>query len=193
MADDYHGLHYNLHRYYDPDIGSYLTPDPLGLSAQPNDHAYTSNPLTLTDPLGLMCPAAGGSDTAPSPVPGNIVYRNLRPDKDPLNGLVAKNPEATYTPAGHILNGSRAGWASQYISTTRSLDVALGEQWRSGRVVAIDLDKFSGEVFDLSTDAGRAAHGVRGFTAINRTKSSMEVLLTGKVPPEAMTWVLGGP
>jgi RHS repeat-associated protein len=47
------GLHYNVHRYYDPDTAAYLTPDPLGLAPAPNDHAYVSNPLVWLDPLGL--------------------------------------------------------------------------------------------------------------------------------------------
>jgi RHS repeat-associated protein len=51
--DDESGLHYNLHRYYDPDTAAYLTPDPLGLVASPNDHSYVPNPLTFADPLGL--------------------------------------------------------------------------------------------------------------------------------------------
>jgi RHS repeat-associated protein len=48
------GLHYNQQRYYDPVTGSYLTPDPLGLAAAPNPHAYVPNPLIQIDPLGLM-------------------------------------------------------------------------------------------------------------------------------------------
>ncbi|MEY9935521.1 RHS repeat-associated protein [Catenulispora sp. GP43] len=51
-------LHYNLHRYYDPDTAAYLSPDPLGLVAGPNDHAYVPNPLVDTDPFGLMCDKA---------------------------------------------------------------------------------------------------------------------------------------
>jgi RHS repeat-associated protein len=47
------GLHYNLHRYYDPATGRYLTPDPLGLTPAPNPHTYVPNPTLLTDPLGL--------------------------------------------------------------------------------------------------------------------------------------------
>ncbi|MDI5962208.1 DUF6531 domain-containing protein [Streptantibioticus silvisoli] len=48
------GLHYNNQRYYDPLIGSYLSPDPLGLEAGPNNHAYVANPYLLIDPLGLQ-------------------------------------------------------------------------------------------------------------------------------------------
>lgn len=46
-------LHYNFHRYYDPAVGRYLTPDPLGLAADPNPIAYVFNPHTQIDPLGL--------------------------------------------------------------------------------------------------------------------------------------------
>lgn len=48
------GLHYNNQRYYDPLTGSYLSPDPLGLEAGPNHHAYVANPYILMDPLGLI-------------------------------------------------------------------------------------------------------------------------------------------
>nr|WSX77836.1 DUF6531 domain-containing protein [Streptomyces sp. NBC_00899] len=47
------GLHYNLHRHYDPTTGRYTTPDPLGLVPSPNPATYVHNPHTWTDPLGL--------------------------------------------------------------------------------------------------------------------------------------------
>ncbi len=47
------GLHYNVNRYYDPDLGRYITPDPLGLAPAVNHYAYVPNPFTLADPLGL--------------------------------------------------------------------------------------------------------------------------------------------
>ncbi|MGH6653975.1 MAG: RHS repeat-associated core domain-containing protein [Actinocrinis sp.] len=47
------GLHYNLHRYYNPETGVYLSPDPLGLEPAPDDFGYVLNPLTWFDPLGL--------------------------------------------------------------------------------------------------------------------------------------------
>jgi RHS repeat-associated protein len=61
------GLHYNNQRYYDPLTGSYLSPDPLGLEAAPNHHAYVANPYILTDPLGLVgCSTTTPSDQVPS-------------------------------------------------------------------------------------------------------------------------------
>jgi RHS repeat-associated protein len=48
------GLHYNYFRYYDPTVGRYLTPDPIGLSAGANFYRYVVNPLTWIDPFGLF-------------------------------------------------------------------------------------------------------------------------------------------
>jgi len=48
------GLHYNLHRYYDPETAQYTSPDPLGLSAGPSPVSYVHNPLRAADPLGLQ-------------------------------------------------------------------------------------------------------------------------------------------
>ncbi|MFD9938299.1 DUF6531 domain-containing protein [Streptomyces massasporeus] len=47
------GLHYNYFRYYDPETARYLTPDPLGLTPDPNPDTYVHNPHTWADPLGL--------------------------------------------------------------------------------------------------------------------------------------------
>jgi RHS repeat-associated protein len=47
------GLHYNLNRYYDPDTGQYLSPDPIGVDGGLRTHAYVHDPIRWGDPLGL--------------------------------------------------------------------------------------------------------------------------------------------
>ncbi|WP_338846789.1 DUF6861 domain-containing protein [Massilia sp. W12] len=47
------GLHYNRFRYYDPDIGRFISQDPIGLAGGNNIYQYAANPISWIDPLGL--------------------------------------------------------------------------------------------------------------------------------------------
>ncbi|WP_437978989.1 RHS repeat-associated core domain-containing protein [Sorangium sp. So ce295] len=54
-ADEETGLFYNRHRYYDPKLGRYISPDPIGLEGGLNPFAYAANcPTSAVDPDGLM-------------------------------------------------------------------------------------------------------------------------------------------
>ncbi|MBP8170781.1 MAG: RHS domain-containing protein [Pseudomonas sp.] len=48
------GLHYNTFRFYDPDIGRFISPDPIGLAGGHNAYQYADNPIGWSDPFGLM-------------------------------------------------------------------------------------------------------------------------------------------
>jgi len=48
------GLYYFGRRYYDPEVGRWITPDPLGFINGPNPYLYClNNPVVLIDPNGL--------------------------------------------------------------------------------------------------------------------------------------------
>jgi len=49
------GLHYNRHRYYDPNTGQFTTQDPIGLLGGVNNYQYAPNPVSWIDPFGLTC------------------------------------------------------------------------------------------------------------------------------------------
>ena len=51
QADEESGLFYNHHRYYDPNTGSYVQADPIGLQGGWHRFGYVEgNPLNLVDP-----------------------------------------------------------------------------------------------------------------------------------------------
>jgi RHS repeat-associated protein len=54
-ADPETGLHYNRHRYYAPELGQFISADPLRLIAGPNTYRFAPNALGWIDPLGLVC------------------------------------------------------------------------------------------------------------------------------------------
>jgi RHS repeat-associated protein len=50
-------LHYNYHRFYQPKMGRYITPDPVGLEGGLNPYLYVNaNPVMGVDPFGLLNP-----------------------------------------------------------------------------------------------------------------------------------------
>jgi RHS repeat-associated protein len=58
------GLYYNTFRYYDADSGRFSAEDPIGLAGGDNLYQYTLNPLTWTDPLGLLTVYIGAGAAA---------------------------------------------------------------------------------------------------------------------------------
>ena len=66
-----------MHRYYDPHTARYLSPDPLGLPAAPNNYTYVDNPLSYSDPLGLTRLRAKNGQFAKDPnAPADVHNRS---------------------------------------------------------------------------------------------------------------------
>jgi RHS repeat-associated protein len=50
------GLYYHRARYFDQNVGRFLSEDPIGFGEGPNFYQYTrNNPLKYVDPWGLTC------------------------------------------------------------------------------------------------------------------------------------------
>lgn len=67
--DQESGLHYNLARHYDPHLGRFIQPDPIGLLGGINPYQCAPNPINWVDPTGLCCESpsvvAGTQDNEP--------------------------------------------------------------------------------------------------------------------------------
>ncbi|EHG6663816.1 hypothetical protein J3893_001523 [Salmonella enterica subsp. enterica serovar Nigeria] len=61
--DEESGLFYNLNRYYQPELGRYITPDPLGLVGGYNPYRYCRNPVNWFDALGLLDTQLNGNES----------------------------------------------------------------------------------------------------------------------------------
>jgi RHS repeat-associated protein len=55
LFDEETGLHYNRHRYYLPEAGQFISPDPLGYGRSKNLFRFAPNAIRWIDPLGLEC------------------------------------------------------------------------------------------------------------------------------------------
>jgi RHS repeat-associated protein len=83
-------LHYNYFRYYNPQTGRYMTPDPIGLEGGVNPFAYVANdPANWIDPYGLLT----------KPVPGPIRL----PDEGAPMGSYYGSRRAKTSPTGVVL------------------------------------------------------------------------------------------
>ncbi|WP_257139683.1 RHS repeat domain-containing protein [Burkholderia sp. MSMB1826] len=72
------GLHYNTFRFYDPDIGRFINPDPIGLLGGMNLYRYASNPLVWIDPWGWACGELSGKAQEVHNLAGGGDARSIR-------------------------------------------------------------------------------------------------------------------
>ncbi|WP_311769452.1 RHS repeat-associated core domain-containing protein, partial [Burkholderia stagnalis] len=99
------GLHYNRHRYYDPNTGRFISKDPIGLQGGINVFQYAPNPISWIDPLGLTSktpPACGCLDwSRTNPRTGETAPEHVMrhgediPKRQVPHGVFADDPIAT--------------------------------------------------------------------------------------------------
>ena len=77
-VDEETGLHYNHHRYYDPDSGRYISPDPLGVAAALNVYARGFEPTADIDLFGLSRTPPIDARTMPSSDPVKAAFDESR-------------------------------------------------------------------------------------------------------------------
>jgi RHS repeat-associated protein len=90
QEDEATGLHYNRHRYYDPEAGLFLSPDPIGIEGGLRGYGYGDNPTGWVDPLGLTW-----RDWQKSTEPASPLHARADEIHDLLPNQRAKNQRTT--------------------------------------------------------------------------------------------------
>ncbi|EOA0527554.1 RHS repeat-associated core domain-containing protein, partial [Salmonella enterica subsp. enterica serovar Altona] len=161
------GLHYNLYRFYDPDIGKFISGDPISLRGGINLYAYAPNPLSWIDPLGLSCFNSSKRFDKRNNITSRFV--DLLTGKKPAdveNYLKSKGWTATYpqsaTPAKtqHVV----------FVKTTKSGEVYHLDYNPAGKTHGSDYWKVIKPNDPVETVYGRIGHG--GFDHYDRIKNS---------------------
>ncbi|MFJ5636770.1 putative T7SS-secreted protein [Streptomyces goshikiensis] len=99
------GLHYNVHRHYDPQTARYISMDPLGLDPAPNPAGYVENPHVWADPLGLK-----PCKVRVSPVASDWATKGAHIHVGPDEVRISINKEGELV--GEPIRLKSTGWAS---------------------------------------------------------------------------------
>jgi RHS repeat-associated protein len=181
LADAETGLHYNRFRYYLPEAGQFISPDPLGFAAGANSFRYAPNPIDWVDPLGLEC---GRTD--------NHVFRTLSfEDREALARGEGISPRGT----GGTIADQVAGRDTRYTSASET--IAATRKYDSGNgLVAIGVDQAvaGGVGFVDHNNVMQAVRRSGTALDISNASSAREVMFKGPtpIPPTAITVVRGG-
>jgi RHS repeat-associated protein len=100
--DEETGLHYNHFRYYDADMGRFVSADPIGLLGGYNIGAYAPNPQVWADPSGLASCKCTEYIYNMGAGEANVAHELSKydPIKDAVGGFKMKGGKLT-KPCGH--------------------------------------------------------------------------------------------
>lgn len=168
------GLHYNTFRYYDPDIGRFTQPDPIGLAGGFNLYQYAPNPITWIDPLGLCPKAFRSSRSSTKGEWGKARGANYLESK----GYRVVGKEVTMTVNGKIIRADLVG----YNPTTKRFLVV---ETKAGPSAKLTRNQRASGVFSTNQSTVGGSGTLRGKNAQNMINEATRV--NGGVTPPGLS------
>jgi RHS repeat-associated protein len=180
-ADAETGISYSRFRYFDPELGAFLSPDPLGPAAGHDLYRYAPNVWSWTDPLGLAKKKCGGG--------GKKVYRQLSADD-----------RARFDAGQDLLPKAEGGSIVDHVQGKPTRHVSASETPKGTEIfdsgnglVEIDVAEATkgATTFIDHNNVVQACKRSGTLTDVSNAKRAEEVLFRGPVPHSAMKLISG--
>ncbi|MDF2400500.1 hypothetical protein GWQ27_03130 [Aeromonas sp. 5HA1] len=165
LYDQETGLYYNRHRYFDPELGQYISPDPIGFAGGLRPQGYVHNPLEWVDPLGLVLgkgrPASGWSYTNMPTINGyqnhHVIPRSMgnHPALKAAGFDIDAPKNLIYLPKDRSVHDVRSihnGWNKSHSEYNISMREQLDEIYSVGKEEGWTQKQFSEAIDDLRRD-----------------------------------------
>ncbi|MFI8222668.1 RHS repeat-associated core domain-containing protein [Pseudomonas sp. NPDC085632] len=176
------GLHYNRHRYYDPRLGRYLTPDPIKLAGGLNQYQYVPNPTGWVDPLGLACTPCPGAIPADGPYSEIVPGGGLAAHEAQGGHLIIKHVGKTDTQLAQRLQAEPNIPAASTFMNRAEAEAAVSEALSANsQKVTQFLNSNKGKT-SFSHDLSRPV-GVSMLNGLSHSQSASKLLLVLKKDP----------
>ncbi|MDO4231310.1 MAG: RHS repeat-associated core domain-containing protein, partial [Lautropia sp.] len=123
------GLYYNLLRDYDPTLGRYLSPDPLGLRAGPNPYLYVNgDPVRNIDPTGLLLFAFDG--TYNNRESNTNIWKFYQLYQAEGNGAPASASHRAYLEGVGVMGGEHTAYRRADNPSKDQWEAVVADHWR---------------------------------------------------------------
>lgn len=151
-AEESTGLHYNTFRFYDPDIGRFISQDPIGLQGGENLYWYAPSPISWLDPSGLngrpSLPTATVFQNGNTRIVHN--YGDLRLEHaDPIHFHVEENGRSIgkIKADGTLLSGRTNAASDQILANRKNINKLRGAERRIANYIRKNGGQAGGRPF----------------------------------------------
>ncbi|MCE3602673.1 RHS domain-containing protein [Massilia sp. P8910] len=176
-ADSETGLNYNRFRYYDADVGRFISSDPVGLLGGMNLYQYAANPSGWVDPLGLAGFLFRG-DNAYSGGPIGQPMQGGVTANDIWQHVTSKGDGSLTSFSEQLKNGNGTRGATFFGDPVKVSKDAIADLVAEGKLQAITPEQAK-EIMKADPRLKAKANDVMQIM-----KKNNEVLVRGEVPGE---------
>nr|WP_260200447.1 RHS repeat-associated core domain-containing protein [Cruoricaptor ignavus] len=134
------GLHYNRFRYYDSDVGMFISRDPIELLGGYNVFQYAPNPIGWIDPWGLSAKGGGSYGLTRSQSIGGEVNHMPAHNSIKSGGSAISHYSAPSTWMERVDHLKTASWGSATTSKGwRTVQADLISRGKFGKAMEMDI------------------------------------------------------